>query len=219
MSVIIQDYTYKYPIQMIGEEAGVCYGSDTTNKEKNYKRGIDCLKSMHGRTWEFPDVYMVLDEYSARVVRELYTHIGGLPTRLQSSTRYINYQDGFEYFTPPSIETNSFAKEKYDNMMKFISTTLKELENMGIPKEDSANGLPLGMMTKIVCKYNFRTLADMSHQRECARAYHEFRKLFRDICIALSEYSDEWKYLVDNYFMPKCEIYGYCPEKKGCGRK
>ena len=204
---------------MIGEEAGVCYGSDTTNKEKNYKRGIDCLKSMHGRTWEFPDVYMVLDEYSARVVRELYTHIGGLPTRLQSSTRYINYQDGFEYFTPPSIETNSFAKEKYDNMMKFISTTLKELENMGIPKEDSANGLPLGMMTKIVCKYNFRTLADMSHQRECARAYHEFRKLFRDICIALSEYSDEWKYLVDNYFMPKCEIYGYCPEKKGCGRK
>ena len=219
MSVIIQDYTYKYPIQMIGEEAGVCYGSDTTNKEKNYKRGIDCLKSMHGRTWEFPDVYMVLDEYSARVVRELYTHIGGLPTRLQSSTRYINYQDGFEYFTPPSIETNSFAKEKYDNMMKFISTTLKELENMGIPKEDSANGLPLGMMTKIVCKYNFRTLADMSHQRECARAYYEFRKLFRDICIALSEYSDEWKYLVDNYFMPKCEIYGYCPEKKGCGRK
>ena len=219
MSVIIQDYTYKYPIQMIGEEAGVCYGSDTTNKEKNYKRGIDCLKSMHGRTWEFPDVYMVLDEYSARVVRELYTHIGGLPTRLQSSTRYINYQDGFEYFTPPSIETNSFAKEKYDNMMKFISTTLKELENMGIPKEDSANGLPLGMMTKIVCKYNFRTLVDMSHQRECTRAYHEFRKLFRDIRIALSEYSDEWKYLVDNYFMPKCEIYGYCPEKKGCGRK
>lgn len=26
--VIIQDYTYKYPIQMIGAEAGVCYGSD-----------------------------------------------------------------------------------------------------------------------------------------------------------------------------------------------
>ena len=219
MSVIIQDYTYKYPIQMIGEEAGVCYGSDTTDKDKNYKRGIDCLESNHGRTWEFLDVYMVLDEYSARVVRELYTHIGGLPTRLQSSTRYINYQDGFEYFTPPSIETNSFAKEKYDNMMKFISTTLKELEDMGIPREDSANGLPLGMMTKVVCKYNFRTLVDMSHQRECARAYHEFRKLFRDICIALSEYSDEWKYLVDNYFMPKCEIYGYCPEKKGCGRK
>ena len=59
--VIIQDFTYKYPIQMIGTEAGVCYGSDTTNAEKNYKRGIDCLENNHGRTWEFPDVYMVLD--------------------------------------------------------------------------------------------------------------------------------------------------------------
>ena len=99
MSVIIQDFTYKYPIQMIGAEAGVCYGSDITDKDKNYKRGIDCLENQHGRTWEFPDVYMVLDEYSARVFREWYTHIGGAPTRLQASTRYIDYQKGFDYFT------------------------------------------------------------------------------------------------------------------------
>jgi thymidylate synthase (FAD) len=36
---------------------------------------------------------------------------------------------------------------------------------------------------------------------------------------ALSEYSDEWKYMVDNYFMPKCEVSGFCTEKKCCGRK
>ena len=58
----------------------------------------------------------------------------------------------------------------------------------------------------------------MSHQRECSRAYHEYRKLFRDVCVALSGYSDEWKYLVENYFMPKCEYLGKCSEKKGCGR-
>ena len=216
--VIIQDYTYKYPIQMIGTEAGVCYGSDISDTEKNYKRGINCLESNHGRTWEFPDVYMILDEYSARVIRELYTHIGGAPTRLQASTRYINYQNGFDYFTPPSIESNYLAKKKYDDIMAYITNTLKELEDLGIPKEDSANGLPLGMITKIVCKYNFRTLVDMSHQRECTRAYHEFRKLFKEICIALSEYSEEWKYLVENYFMPKCEYLGKCTEKKSCGR-
>lgn len=33
--VIIQDFTCKNPIQMIGMEAGVCYGSDITNAEKN----------------------------------------------------------------------------------------------------------------------------------------------------------------------------------------
>jgi thymidylate synthase (FAD) len=36
---------------------------------------------------------------------------------------------------------------------------------------------------------------------------------------ALREYSEEWAYLVDNYFMPKCEVAGYCTEKKCCGRK
>ena len=219
MGVIIQDFTYKYPIQMIGTEAGVCYGSDTTNKEKNYKRGIDCLENNHGRTWEFPDVYMILDEYSARVFREWYTHIGGSPTRLQASTRYIDYQNGFDYYTPISISTNNQALEVYDKMMKNIQTALKMLEMLGIPREDSANGLPLGMMSKVVCKHNFRNLVDMSHQRECTRAYHEYRKLFKDICVALSEYSEEWKYLVEHYFMPKCDYLGKCTEKKSCGRK
>lgn len=219
MGVIIQDFTYKYPIQMIGTEAGVCYGSDTTNKERNYKRGIDCLENNHGRTWEFPDVYMILDEYSARVFREWYTHIGGSPTRLQASTRYIDYQNGFDYYTPISISTNNQALEVYDKMMKNIQTALKMLEMLGIPREDSANGLPLGMMSKVVCKHNFRNLVDMSHQRECTRAYHEYRKLFKDICVALSEYSEEWKYLVEHYFMPKCDYLGKCTEKKSCGRK
>lgn len=217
--VIIQDFTYKYPITMIGTEAGVCYGSDISDPEKNYKRGIQCLKDGHGRTWEFPDVYMILDEYSARVIREWYTHIGGAPSRLQASTRYINYQKGFDYFTPPSIENHPGAKEVYDDMMDYIKQGLQKLEAFGIPKEDSANGLPLGMETRIVCKHNFRNLADMSHQRECTRAYHEYRKLFKELCNALREYSEEWKYLVDNYFMPKCDIYGYCTEKFSCGRK
>ena len=35
--VIIQDFTTKNPISMIGVEAGVCWGADTSNQEKNYK--------------------------------------------------------------------------------------------------------------------------------------------------------------------------------------
>ena len=59
----------------------------------------------------------------------------------------------------------------------------------------------------------------MSHQRMCNTAYWEYRKLFNDLCKALSEYSEEWKYIVDNYFKPKCELSGVCYEKNGCGRK
>ena len=61
--VIIQNYTCKNPITMIGFEAGICWGADTGDEKKNYRRGLDCLESGHGRTFEFPDVYLTLEGY------------------------------------------------------------------------------------------------------------------------------------------------------------
>ena len=76
------------------------------------------------------------------------------------------------------------------------------------------------METVIVCKINLRTLIDMSHQRMCTCAYWEYRELFKDLCDALSNYSEEWACLVKEFFVPKCEIVGYCNEgKRSCGRK
>lgn len=216
-TVTIQEYTYKFPISMIGKEAGMCWGADTSDLRKNYLRGIDCLESGHGRTFEFPDVYMCINGYSARVMREWYTHIGGAPTRLQESTRYIDYEHGFDYVTPKSISDSPKALAIYDGIMKSIADGLRELSDLGIPREDSALGLPLAMTTGVVCKHNLRNLIDMSRQRLCSRAYHEYRKIFHDLMNALRDYSDEWKYLVDHYFAPKCQIAGYCSEKNSCG--
>lgn len=216
-TVIISEHTTKNPISLIGEMAGVCWGADTSDPKKNYKRGIDCLENEHGRTFEFPDIYMILDGYSARVIREWYTHIGGSPTRLQASTRYIDYEHGFDYVTPPSIAGNEVAKDVYDNLMLNTQLCLQKLDELGIPREDSALGLPLGMETKIVCKHNLRNVIDMSHQRECNRAYHEFRTMFHDVKTGLSKYSEEWDYVVSHYFQPKCKYMGFCKEKKSCG--
>jgi thymidylate synthase (FAD) len=215
--IIIQEHTTKNPITLIGEEAGICYGADTSNQEKNYNRGLDCLKSNHGRTLEFPSIYVVVDEYSAKMVRELYTHIGGAPTRLQSSTRYIKYGD-YKYVTPPSIEKSEEANAIYKVVNETIVNGIKRLRDLGVPNEDATMLLPLCMETKVVCKYNPRTLIDMSHQRECTRAYWEFRNFMKELSEKLSEYSEEWKLIVDNYFEPKCELLGYCPEKFSCGR-
>ncbi len=216
--VIIQsEYTTKNPITMIGTEAGICWGSDITNREKNFKRGLDCLENEHGRTFEFPDIYTILDGYSARVIREWYTHIGGAPTRLQASTRYIDYEHGFHYVTPPSIGKDANANLVYRKIMTDIANGLQKLDSLGIPREDSALALPLGMETRIVDKRNLRNLIDMSHQRMCSRAYHEYRHLFDDYRAALSAYSDEWRYIADNYLMPKCKYMGFCKEKKSCG--
>ena len=217
--ITILPETTKNPITLIGERAGICWGADILDAEKNYKRGMDCVLANHGRTLEFVDIHMIINGYSARVIREWYTHLGGNPTRLQASTRYINYQDGFNYVVPKSIKNDMQKYEIYSEAMHQIHKALVDLNELGTPREDSAMLLPLGMTTKIVDKRNLRNLVDMSRQRMCTRAYWEYRELFKDICNALSGISDEWKWVVDNLFMPKCEQLGYCPEKKSCGRK
>lgn len=216
--VTIQEYTTKSPITMIGKQAGICYNSNTEDAAKNYTRGLECLQTGHGRTYEFPDVYMILEGYSAKVIRELYTHIGGMPTRLQASTRYINYKDKIDLIIPPTVQNNNEALKIYQETEKLISKQMSKLEKLNIPKEDFSMLLPLGMSTKVICKYNLRNLIDMSHQRLCTRAFWEYKILMKDIMKALSEYSPQWEYIITNYFKPKCEVFGYCTEKNSCNR-
>ena len=216
--VLVRDYITKTPLQMIGESAGFCWGSDISDANKNMKRAIECIASGHGRTMEFPDIHLILDGYSARVIREFYTHIGCLPTRLQSSTRYVDAKS-FKYVTPPSVFKNEKAKQVYDETMEHIREGYAKLEELGIKREDAAMVLPLGMETVIVDKRNFRNLVDMAKNRMCTRAYWEYRQLMNDICEALSSYSGEWNTLIKLCMKPKCEISGYCTESKSCGRK
>ena len=216
--VIILPETTLEPITLIGERAGICWGADTSDAGKNYRRGLDCIRSEHGRAFEFVNVEMVLDGYSARVIREWYTHIGGMPTRLQESTRYVDSRD-FDYVVPQSvIQAGEAVEGKYHDAMNAIKIAVSELEYMGVPREDAAMLLPLGMTTRIVDRRNLRSLIDMSRQRTCTRAYWEFRDMFSDISLALANCGDEWAKVINLTFYPKCQQLKYCPEKHGCGK-
>lgn len=220
-TITILSETTKNPITLMGQRAGVCWGANVSDNEKNYKRGFDCIKSGHGRVMEYVNVEMIIDGYSAKVLREYYTHIGGAPTRLQASTRYIDYSkgDGFEYTTPPSISKDSEIEAEWHSLMLYINSKIQWFIEHNIPVEDATMALPLAYSSKMVDKRNLRNLVDMSRQRMCSRAYWEYRELFKDICNALREYSDEWKWIVDNLFHAKCDEVGYCTETKSCGRK
>ena len=221
-TITILPETTQHPISLIGKRAGVCWGADILDDKKNYKRGMDCILANHGRTLEFVNVEMIIEGYSAKVIREFYTHIGGSPSRLQASTRYINYSkgDGFSYTIPHSIEKNEDALSEWKSFMSGINFEIQNLiDKHNIPVEDATMLLPLAYSTKMVDKRNLRNLVDMSRNRMCSRAYWEYRELFRDICNALREYSDEWKWIVDNLFHAKCDEVGYCTETKSCGRK
>lgn len=220
--VIILPETTMNPITLIGERAGVCWDADTSDPEKNYKRGLDCITSGHGRTLEFVNVEMVLGGMSAKFMREWYTHIGCLPTRLQASTRYIDYH-GFGYVTPHTIAANEAARRMFDECMAQIDTTYLALREMGIPAEDASYVLPFGMESKMVDKRDLRNLIDMSRNRMCVRALWEYREGFDAICDGLIQYgldngSREWQTIVTTQMKPKCDVLGYCPEKHGCGK-
>lgn len=218
--ITILEETSKNPIQLIGKMSGICYGSNIEDSAKNYKRGIDCLKNNHGRTLESVDIYMILDGYSAKTVREFYTHIGGAPMRLQSSTRYIDYaKKGLPCIVPPKVAANKEANKIYLDTIEKIQDAARKLEEgFDISKEDASMLFPLAMVSKFVVKCNLRMLIDMSHQRMCARAFWEYRNLMNDLCNALETRDDEWAYIIDNFMKPKCELTGTCPETFGCGR-
>ena len=217
--IVLTDTTVE-PMTMIGEMAGICWGSDTKDHEANVARGLDCIRCNHGRTMEYPQIYLLIEGYSARVMRELYTHIGGAPTRLQESTRYVDMTD-FDYVTPPSIAMKPSCNEIYAQHMEDTKDVITQLTQAGVKREDAAMTLPLGMTTKVVLRTNLRNFVDMCHTRLCSRAYWEFRQVMRDSIDSLCFYAPEWDYLdkEERLFVPKCEVMGYCNESKSCGRK
>ena len=209
----------KKPLSHIGKVAGICWNSDTSSDEKNIKRAKSCIASGHLRTAEYPDIEMIIEGYSARMIRELYTHIIGT-SRLQASTRYIDYnvldvENDFYY--PETM--NAEQKEIYKKALENMKASYAALVESGLPKEDAANLLPLGMHSKIVFKINLRALIHLAEMRCCTRAYREFRMFMKELKEVLSGVSDEWKWICDNLLVPKCERLGYCDEAQSCGRK
>lgn len=205
----------KNPLTHMGMIAGICYGQD--NPKRFRKIAERCLSEGHGRVSEFANVTIEIDGYSAKVIRELYTHIIGT-NRVQSSTRYIDYSQQFEFITPKTVEKDKLALDVWNNTMVDISLAMERLKELGVPVEDFTNLLPLAYTTKMVLNINIRALIHMFHVRACTCAYWEYRDLMRELKDILSQQDDEWKYISDNYFVPKCIANGFCDEgTRHCG--
>lgn len=217
MNITILPETMKNPITVIGRNIGICYGSDISDDAKNYKRGLSSIKAGHGRVLEFAEIYMAISGVSARTIRQWYTHIGGSPTRVQESTRYINYKD-FKFVLPKSIKNNDVAYPVYINTMSAIRNAVETMQDAGVPKEDAALVLPLGMETGICCMHNARNIMDMSGQRKCFRTYWEYREIMSYLEEQLRAYSEEWDTLCDIIFRCKCDKAGFCLEEYSCGK-
>lgn len=205
----VLNYTKK-PLTLMGIVASKCW-----NSKPNINIAIDCIESGHHRVLEYPDVIVLISGYSARMIRELYTHIIGV-TRLQESTRYVEYGD-FGYYIPNAIKNNELALDIYKNCMDTIQNSYKALQLINIKKEDIANLLPLGMFTKVVLKINARAILHMAEVRMCNRTLKEYRDFMTELKQTLEHLDEEWRYIA-KYMEPKCEKLKYCNEKNSCGK-
>ena len=215
--ITILPQTTKDPLQLIGTTSAVCYNADISNKEKNIKRALDCIHSGHGRVLEWPNVEVIVEGFSAKMMREAMRHIVGTSV-LQASTRYIDYEKGFDVITPPSIEGNNEAMEVWCKAISDIKMAMGALKALGVPKEDYTNLLPLAYQSKMIWKVNLRALVNFMNLRTCFRAYWEIREFANMLKKALMEYSPEWEIICKELFVPKCDAVGYCTEAKCCGR-
>lgn len=216
--VTILDSTIKNPISYMGECAGIAYGSDTSDYEKNYKRGLNCVRAGHYRMLEFCDIHFQVEGYSIRMCRELMRHVGDGLTAIQRSTRYCDESD-FEYYIPDAINNNMSARNEYNKCMKEIQTVYQKMIQLyNIKKEDAANLLPLGLSTTLAMKHNARTVMNMAEQRLCTRALKEFREFMIDLIDALANYSEEWDTLCTEIMNCKCDKVGWCEEEFSCGK-
>lgn len=222
MKLTLVGDTTEHPLQKIGSVAGVCWGANTDDIQKNVNRAISCIESDHGRVLEWVNVEILIEGMSARCMREVGRHCVGT-SYLQSSTRYVD-ESNFKYYTPPSCQKEG-VREVYEKGMKNIAEFYGELIELGVPREDAANHLPLGMASRVVWKLNLRTLINFMNKRLCNRALLEIRKFASELRELLMGLDDEWKWIGENLFVPTCEQYKYlnpkmvfCLEKQCCGR-
>lgn len=219
MNIILLNDTTEFPLQKIGETAGICWGAPVDDVTKNIKRAKDCIKSDHGRTLEWVNIELIIESVSARCMREIGRHCVGT-SYLQSSTRYID-ESNFVFYVPPKCNDSA----EYSDTMVTIHQSYQNMLNSGIPGEDAANILPLGMYSKMIWKINLRSMVNFMQKRLCMRALNEIRTFAVMIKDILSARNEEWDWIVKSLFVPGCERFKYrneslcfCQETRGCGR-
>lgn len=181
----------------------------------------ETLKSGHVTPIEHVKFTFAVDGISRSLSHQLVRH--RIASYSQQSQRYVDANQ-FEYITPPSVERNEKANEKFKETMKYLDNSYKEIQELLIndgrtksqANEDSRYVLPNACETKIVITMNCSSLIHFAGLRSCKRAQWEIRKMSNDMMDICKE---EVPVIFKN-IGARCERLGYCPEneKFTCGK-
>ena len=141
---------------------------------------LDYMLKTIKSSWEFIDYTFILSGVSRGFTHQF------VRTRqasyAQQSLRVVK-KSGFDYVVPERLKQpeNRDALIVYRKAMEQIDAHYNILLGMGVPAEDARGILPTNICTKIVAKFNLRTLHETAKSRLSPRAQHEMRETFKQM--------------------------------------
>ncbi|HAU84921.1 MAG TPA: FAD-dependent thymidylate synthase [Lachnospiraceae bacterium] len=196
------------PVNAIEQAASNCYDSTPTKSGAIMK---SCYKSGHHSVLEFCNFHFHIEGVSRALLAQLTRH--RMASYAVRSQRYVR-EDGFGFVIPDTIKKDQFSSVLYRAAMDKIKSAYDGLIKSGIPPEDARYILPNACETVVDVSMNLRELIHFMNERLCTRAQWEIRRMATGMKNVVTEQYPEFA----DMLVPKCEVHGFCPEEKTCGR-
>lgn len=213
MLVTLVSHT-SYPAVTIESAACECYKAAPSNEHKHIKQ---CYRNGHHSVLEHASFTFHASGVSRACLAQLTRH--RLASFSIESQRYVDYQTGFPFRTPPSIAENDDAAMLFYRAMALAGNTYNHLINLGISKEDARFVLPNATTCSLTFTMNLRELIHFCNERLCSRAQWEIRELAGEMIKLVNNVTDGgFSYML----VPKCLAVPDMPlcreGKRSCGK-
>ncbi|MBI5874189.1 MAG: FAD-dependent thymidylate synthase [Candidatus Omnitrophica bacterium] len=218
------------PIALIYAACRQCYSAKFAaemfdEKDENPKKQAEFIRKVvasgHESPLEHVKFTFAIEGVSRALTHQLVRH--RIASFSQQSQRYVK-ETNFDYIVPPSIAEDKDLESEFLSIMGSIQASYNKLLEKFKAKgrvgeranEDVRFVLPQAAETKIVVTMNTRELIHFFHQRCCARAQWEIKRLAARMLSLCIENLPE----VFSEVGAKCVGLGYCPEGENftCGK-
>jgi flavin-dependent thymidylate synthase len=151
---------------------------------EHFQYMLDTIRS----PFEFVDYIFQIEGVSKNFTHQLVrTRTGAYQ---QETSRALEIS-AFDTIKPKAFDGNGQIdtplNEVWADAIADADANYKQLIAMGADLQDARAILPSNMATKIMAKFNLRTLSDMAKNRLCARTQGEYQEVFRAMRAAVLE--------------------------------
>lgn len=200
--------------QLLNMQGTMFHDIDLIDAEYAIKLVRDLKRTALAGGLETVDMLFQIENVPRALTHQLVrTRVGA--TYHQESLRFTTREDGFDYDMGASIKTGDQA-DWFTSAMEDAAYTYAKLIELGVSMEDARGVLPIGTMTKIGVKYNFKTLVHASHVRLCYQSQGHWKTVFNKI---KQEVHDKVHPVLAEFLQPICDVSGRCEYKGIFDRK